>query len=67
MTVWHTWWCVELRLLFTSKQEVDVAVQKLIGQLLDEFQVDEACQVSMEYGCATQDLVVVLVSYFMLA
>lgn len=37
------------------------AVSDLIGELLDDFKIDEACQLSVEYGCSTLDLVVILV------
>lgn len=39
----------------------NTAICRLIGQLLDEFRIEEACQVSLEYGHVTQDVVVIQV------
>ncbi|XP_067933380.1 spatacsin-like [Watersipora subatra] len=39
----------------------NTAVSELIGQMLDEFKIEEACLVSIEYGCTTKDVVLIQV------
>ena len=51
-----------VRCFMNSLQASSAATCKLIGQLLDEFRVEEACQVSAEYGCTTQDVVIIQVN-----
>lgn len=45
--------------------QVQQAVSVLIGELLDQLKFDEACQLAREYRFYTNDLILVLVRYWL--